>query len=508
MRTHNSFRNVTVSFIGQIIAMLIAFPARYFFIKTLGIDYLGLNSLFINIVTILSLADLGIGSAIVYSLYAPLAKKNENAIMGLMNFYKQAYTIIGIVVFVFGLLILPFVSLFTSTTSIPNIHFIFLLFVLNTTISYFYAYKRSIVIAYQKNYIINTIHYTSIVSLNILQVLVLLTTKNFILFLVIQILVTLIENLFISKIANNMFPFLRNKNRVKISKDEKSGIFENVKAILLHKIGGAILQGTDNIVISIYLGVYWVGLYSNYILIINAIISIFNQIYNSITASVGNLLVTEEKQRNYNVFNNLLFINFWIVGFCSINLLILINPFITLWLGDTYLLSSTTIILIVINFYLFCFRNTALLFKNAAGLFRQDKYKPLIEGSLNIVLSILLVKIMGINGILVGTIISMLLTSFWIEPFIVYKHIFYKKVSKYYLKILFYTIVNIIVGSFAWFIVQLIPQQDLFGFCIKVLICLIIPNFIFVFSFSKTQEFKYLSHLILKFLKIRRNSYE
>ncbi|UKS64970.1 lipopolysaccharide biosynthesis protein [Rossellomorea marisflavi] len=508
MRTYNSFRNVTISFFGQILAMLIAFPARYIFIKTLGVEYLGLNSLFINIVTILSLADLGIGSAIVYSLYAPLAKKNENTIMGLMNFYKKAYTVIGIVVFVFGVLILPFVSFFTSTTTIPYVHFIFFLFVINTTISYFYAYKRSIVIANQKNYIINTIHYSSIVLLNIFQVLILLITKNFVLFLVIQILMTLLENLLISKVANKMFPFLKNKNKISISNEEKTSIFANVRAILLHKFGGAILQGTDNIVISLYLGVYWVGLYSNYILVVNAIIAIFNQIYNSVTASVGNLLVTEDTKRNFNIFKNLLFINFWIVGFCSISLWILINPFINLWLGEAYVLNSTTIVLIVINFYLFSFRNTALLFKNAAGLFRQDKYKPIIEGGLNIILSVLFVNMMGLNGVLLGTIISMILTSFWIEPYIVFKHVFLEKVSRYYFKILYYTIFNVMVGSIVWCLIQLLPQQDLFSFCIKALICLVIPNFLFaVFSF-KTQEFKYFSNLILKFLKIRRKSYE
>lgn len=505
MRTANSIRNVSISFLGQIIAMLIAFPARFIFVNTLGTEYLGINGLFTNIVTLLSLAELGIGSAIIFSLYKPIANNEQHSIMALMNFYKKVYSIIGGVVFVLGLAIMPFIKTFVSEEiDIKNLYILFFLFVINASISYFYSYKRSIIIACQKNYIVNIIHYSFVFLLNIIQILVLLTTRNFILFLLMQILFTLLENILISKKANRMFPYLYNKNNNRINEKQKKSIFNNVRAVFLHKIGSVIVLGTDNIVISMYLGVYWVGIYSNYYLIINAINSILNQVFNSITASIGNLIVQECSEKQYQIFKNVFFMNFWVVGFSSISLWVLINPFISIWLGEEFILTNDVVFIIVLNFYIFSMRNSSLIFKNAAGLFRPDRYKPLIESLLNVFFSVLFVKTMGLKGVLLGTILSTILTSFWVEPYVIFKYIFKKGIRFYFVGYTYYLILLFLAGLVTY---EFIYVLNIFGFggrniLLKVVECLLIPNTFFFLIFRKTQEFKYFFALLKQFMRL------
>lgn len=491
-----------ISFLGQIIAMIIVFPTRMIFVKTLGTDYLGINGLFTNIISVFSLADLGIGSAIVFSLYKPIAEKNFMKISALMNFYKNAYRIIGLIVLLSGLVVMPFLPrIMLDKPTIEYMYFIFLLFVLNSVVSYFYAYKRSIVIANQKNYIVNSIHYIALIAVNLIQMYVLVVTKNFILYLILQIVFSFLENIIISYIANKMFPFINKKESLGL--EDKKNIYANVRAIMLHKFGSVVMLSTDNIVISSFIGVYWVGLYSNYYLITNALIAITNQVFNSVTASVGNLIVEEKKTKNQKVFNNLLFANFWLIGICSICLWQLINPFIDIWLGNKYLLNKSIVFLIVSNFYVLGMRNATLTFKSAAGLFRPDRYKPIVEAVLNVILSILLAREFGLAGVLLGTLISTLLTSFWIEPHIVYKHIFESSIMVYFRKYINYFLTVILTSSLTSLISNyLIIPNSVLSNIIRLLLSVIIFNVFIILLYKETDEYKYLCSI---FLKLRKN---
>lgn len=499
MRIESSIKNLIFAFGGQFIGIIISFFARIVFLYTLNTEYLGLNGLFTNILAVLSLAELGVGTAMNFSLYKPLAEKNKEKLKSLMYLYKKAYITIGSVILILGIAFSPLMPYFINKMpNIPeNIYFIYVLFVINTGISYFFSYKRALMISDQKRYIATFYRYGFYFLLNVAQIICLLVTRNYILFLVLQIIFTLLENICVSIKANKLYPFLKEKNIKKLEMADKKEISKNLFAMVLHKFGGIVLNSTDNIIISKFIGLVAVGLYSNYYLITNALNTVIIQIFTSIVASVGNLAVTESKQKLYDIFNKVFFINFWIFGFSSICIYILVNDFIYLWIGSEYLLSLMLVLVLVINFFITGMRRTVLTFKDALGLFWQDIYKPVIASILNLVISIILVQKIGLTGVFLGTIISTLITSFWIEPYVLYKYGFKMKVNEYFILCIKYTIITIIVGSITVFIVNtLFTSVNILTFIGKLLLCIGIPNLCFILIFRKSEEFIYFKNLI------------
>lgn len=511
MKIKNSIINIVISLVSQVLTLIIAFPVRMIFINTLGIEYLGVNGLFTNILSILSIAELGIGSAITFSLYKPIAEDNKTEISGIMNLYAKIYKIIGIVIFLLGIILIPFLGYIVgSAKDIPNLILIYLLFLINSSISYFLSYKRSIIIAYEKSYIINMIHSIVLIIMNIGQAVVLINTKNYILYLVIQLISNFGENVIITIIANLRYKFLTSheSKKAKLDIKIKREIIKNIRALVVHKLGSITVLGTDNIIISTFVGVIWVGLYSNYCLIVNAINAILNQVFNSLTASVGNLNVTADNKKRYEVFCNILFINFWVVSFSTVALYNLLNPFIGMWLGTKYIIESKIVLCIVINFYITAMRQTTLMFKSASGLFWQDRYKPLIESILNILLSIILALKLGVSGVLLGTIISSISTNVWIEPYVLYKYSFKLPLKNYFKKYIIYTGVMIISMFITNIIVNLGHITGIIKFIYNTIICVIVPNTLYFIIFRNNAEFKFLFQvmegLYCKLLKRKR----
>lgn len=495
MRTKNSIKNIFTALIGQIFGILISFVSRLIFIKYLGIEYLGINGLFTNILTILSLAELGVGSAMIYSLYKPIAEEDKKKIQGLMNFYATAYNVIGIVVLILGVSILPFLNFFVKT-DVKNLELLYFLYLASSVITYFYAYKRSLIIADQKNYIVTFYRYLFVFLLNFVQILILVFTRNFILFLIAQIIFSLFENIAISRRANQLYPNYLQKNRVKIDSVSKNEITKNIRAMFFHRIGGVIVDGTSSIFISLYSGVLMVGLYSNYLLIINALNSVTNQMFSSITASVGNLNVKEGRDKSKKVYDMILLGNFWIFGFISICLWILINPFISLWLGEQYILNNTIVLLIIISFYFRGMRKATLTFKDAYGLFWNDRYKPVFEAVLFIIFSLILGSKFGITGILLANILSSLATNFWIEPYVLFKFGFKKNLKNYYLTYMKYTLILIVSLLITSYFGSFIHYINLLNFVLLLIICIFVPNLLFFLLFRKTNEFQQLQKII------------
>lgn len=502
MRTANSMKNVAVVLIGQVLNILLSFGARIVFVRMLNAEYLGVNGLFMDILSILSLAELGFGSAVIYGLYKPLATNDEKKIKALMNFYAFSYKVIGFAVLILGLGLLPFLSLIIKdSAAIPNLSFIYLLYLSNSVITYFYAYKRSLIIADQKNYIISFYKSGFFFLATIAQTFVLLLTSNFVFYLIVRILFSVIENIFVARKADKLYPFLKEKNKEKLNKADRKAIFKNIKALMYHRVGIVAVEGTDNILISSIVGIVWVGLYSNYSLIINAINSIMYQMFDSVTASVGNLNALESEEKSFDIYKVMLFITFWVFGFCAISLWILLNPFITLWLGAKYLMSQWIVALIVINFFIKGFRKITLVFKDAYGLFWNDRYKPIAEAIVNLVISVILARNYGVIGILMGTFISSMLTGVWIEPFVLYKNGFKKKMTDYFKRFVSYTSATLIAAVLATFFSSLIPEGFLINFILRVLICIVVPNVFFFLIFSRTREFKYILQIIKVFIK-------
>lgn len=498
MRIQNSVMNIFFGISGQLISIIMSFSVRTVFIYTLGIEYLGVDGLFTSILMMLSLANLGFDTAMIYSLYKPLAEKNQFKIQALMNLYRKAYRLIGIIVLLIGLLLIPFLSdLMNGTTNIENIHIIYILFLINSAASYFFIYKQSVIIADQRNYIISKIHSVYIILSNIIQILILITVESYIAVLSVQVIFRIVENIHIAKMSGKLYPFLIEKNNSKLSKRERKDFFANLYSLMLYKISGVVINGTDNIIISFYIGITAVGVYSNYLLIIATLSTFLGYIFYSVTASVGNLIVTEGSEKKYFIFRVINFSNFWIYGFCVVSLWNLINPFITLWLGEQYIFNKFVVFAIILNFYTTGMQNASTTFRETTGLFKKGKYRPIVAAGINIAFSIILAKQIGIAGIFLGTVISRLCTYFWYDPYIIFKYVFQKPVKVHFIKYILFTFIVLIASLITDLIASnIIFHYPLVNFVVRGILCIIIPNLIVYIFFRKTEEFIYLMTII------------
>lgn len=501
-RTKNVLKNMWVGTFFQVISLLIGFVNRTIFIKILSAEYLGINSLFSNILTILSFAELGIGNAIVFNLYKPIANKDEKKINILLGFYKKTYFIIGMFMLVCGTILIPFIpKLINQMPNIEeNIYIIYYLFLLDTVISYFFTYRTSIITADQKNYIIVKTVNIFKVFLIILQMVVLYFTHNYYLYIILQLANTLITFLYLSHKSKKMYPYTKKISNEKLPKKEKNEIFKNVRALFINKIGSVVLNGTDSIIISKYISLVALGLYSNYLLIISAITQILSQLLNSFTASIGNLNVEDNPEKKYKIFNLLYYFTIVIFGTIGVCLYVLLNDFVNIWLGKEYLLSSITVAAIVLHFYVNGVQFSTFTYRQTSGLFKEYKYSPIFAVVINIALSIILAKFIGLSGVFFATSITRLVTAGWIDPLIVHKKVFFKSVKTYFLKYLYYILV--VVASL--FIVELmsnfIVPTNIFMFILKGIIVLVLSvSFIVLFTF-KTREFNEIKNMLINYM--------
>ncbi|MBZ9625464.1 oligosaccharide flippase family protein [Clostridium sp. FP2] len=497
MRTQNTIRNTAYGLVGQLIGTILSFVNRTVFIYILGANYLGINGLFGNILSMLSLAELGVGSAIIYSMYKPLAEKDEVKIKAIMGLYATAYRIIGCTVAIIGLLLLPFLNyLIKDKPNIPNLNIIYLLFLANSVITYFFAYKSSLIMADQKNYIniINQVCFNFVQ--NIIQIILLLVTRKYLLYLGLQVIFSFLMNFSISKKADKIYPYLKTGEKKYLDKEIKKSIFKNTGAMMSHKIGGVVVSSTDNILISTFIGVYWVGLYSNYVMIIAMINGVLGQVFTALTASIGNLNAIESNEKSHEVFNILFFMNFWLYGFCSIALLALFNPFIKMWIGYKYIMDDYIVIMIVLNFFVMGMRQTVLMYNITLGLFWNYRFKPWFEALINMAASIILLKKFGVAGVFLGTFISTMTTSFWVEPYVLYKSGFQKPIRPYFIKYTIYTLITISAAIITILACSLFTKYTILSIVGRGLFCLIIPNVIFASIFLRTNEFKHLQGVV------------
>lgn len=500
-RTKNSIRNSSISIINQILTVIMDFVVKTIFIYILGSEYLGINGLFSNIITLLSLADLGIGIAIPYSLYKPLAEGNKEKIQGLMNYYKNVYNIIGCIVLIVGLSLTPFLSfIIKDMPDIEGINLIYALFVTHSALSYFFVYKKFLIESDQKGYIVSKITFICSLGLNITRVLLLIITKNFILYLFCSIVWVIIQNFWYSHEANKLYPFIKEKNSQKISDSDKAEITTNVKALLIYKVGNVVTMGTDNIVISKFIGLVAVGIYSNYILITNSLNNVLQQLFNAITSSIGNLVVTNN-ERSKAIYEKLNFFNFYIYSLCSICLFVLINPFVNIWLGNDYVLSFWVALTLSLNFYITGMGSVTNSFRTAYGLFYKARFRPIAMVIINIVVSVILVKYLSITGVILGTIISRLLTTAWLDPYVVYKYGFKDNVKEYYKTYLYYFLIFIISGGVLYYISSLFISKNIIIWIISAFITFVLYNLIIYILFHKTEEFNYFYEKGVKFIK-------
>ena len=501
MRTKKSAINMATALISQFIIILLGFISRRVMIDSIGVEYLGINGLMNNILTILSLAESGIGTAMVYALYKPLADNDIPKIRALMNFYKNSYRALATFTALLGLSILPFLDFLMKGNTIENSRIIYLMFLFSSVCSYLYSYKISMNNADQNKYLSTIFNTVTQILVLIVKVLILYITKNYILFLAIDISSTIVKNIIFSRMMDKRYPYLKDKSKVKLDDESRKSLYTNIKALFFGKIGYILSTCSDNLVISSMISLSTVGLYSNYTTLTSSVTGFVGIFISSIGASVGNLMAMESKDKVYEIFNITKFINFWLYGFSSICLFCLAEPFIALWLGEEYIMGKEILLLIVLIFLMEGLMAPIDSIKNAAGLYKPDRFVPIMASIVNLFLSVLLVKQLGLAGVFIGTLASTLLFNFWIKPMLVYKYIFKKNAFEYFVDI-FLKLVSISICACIclWLGETLFGEYNILNFIGRLSICIIIPNIFIVLLYYKTSEFKYLINIFKSIL--------
>lgn len=505
-KTKNSFRNIFWGIINKILVMFWPFIIRYLMIHKIGIEYLGLSSLFSSILQMMSLAELGFGSAMVYAMYKPIAENNIAKVNALVSFYKRVYRWIGLIVLVFGVLLIPFLPHLVNGKypSDINIYTLYFIYLLNSVCSYWlFAYKTSLFTAYHRIDITSKI--TGIVNtfMYITQCLILLLIGNYYAYTIALPLATIANNIFTHFWARKMFPHICGKGT--IDKKTVNEIKKRVIALFGHKLGAVVTNSTDNLVISAFLGLSALAMYNNYYQIMTSLIGLFAIVNNSLIAGLGNSIVTDSIKKNYKILKEITFGNVWAVGWCSICLLCLFQPFIEIWVGKDYLFSIETVILLASYFYVWKFKDMLAVYKDAAGMWWDDRWKPVVYCLVNIIVSVLLVRIIGINGVIIGTIISQLFVAIPWETYVFFDRYIYKDTDLkgsllYYAATMFRYTAVVIFAAIVTYLCCLYMQSTnkLIELGIRSIVCMVVPNVIWVAMFHRSPEFIFVRNKIKK----------
>lgn len=498
-RVKQAEKNIFFGYISNIIIMVMGFLQRTVFIMVLDKTLLGVNSLYTDILSVLSLAELGIGSALNYSLYKPVAENDQEKIKSYMRLYKRAYLAIAGIIAVVGVVLIPFLPcLITDSKGITGRELIlyYLIFLFNTVSTYFVAYKYSLANAQQRGYIQTNIATITKIITVFAQIVILLTTKNFLLFLLTQSVVELVQKIFVSIYFNKLYPYLKERDVKKLDKEETGVVVTKTKALMLHKIGDVARMSTDSIIITYFMDVGWVGIVGNYTLIITYAVNFIGVIFNSVISGFGNLVATESKEKQYTMFKVYRFAACWLYGFAAVGFWLLLTPLITeIWLNESWGLGQIVLTLMLVDFYFKGGRTVLVNFKIAAGIFEQDKYLSLFQGAVNLALSIIGIQYIGLAGVYVGTVVSGVLANL-VQPMIIYRDCFSKKAGSYFADSAKY------IGVIACIVLLLIPvkalimaQVNLVTFIATAVVITFVYNIVFFVLFRRTQEFGYLWNL-------------
>lgn len=499
-RLKNSALNFASGFLGRVLTILLNFVVRTIFIYCLNEAYLSVNGLYSNILTVLSLAELGFGSAMVYRMYAPVAVKDYQKTAALLQFYKKIYIIIGVVIFLLGLCVIPFMDyIIKDKPDISGLTLYYILFLVNTSISYWFSsYKASVLYADQKEHIKTNVQNTMAILQSGLQIVLLLLFRKYLLYLLVQLIGNIFLNLYVAHLVDKRYPEIQTYQGASLSAEERVQIRKDTEALVLSRFGHVALNGTDNIIISAVVGVLWVGRLSNYTLICDSVTSVLCQITAAITGSLGNFFATEDKHAGYALFKKVEFLNFWLYGFSFIALVTLLDPFVQIWAGGRFVLGLPISIAIAINFFVAGYMNTLWVFRSTLGLFKQGKFRPILVAILNIVLSIVLGRLWGIFGVLFATFLSRAAISLWYDPLILHRYGFEVSCkpffARYFRRVLLLTAVLIAMLTIRH--VVLSSATTVLRFAVMTMVTAIVPNAIFWLAYRRCEEYAYFRSIV------------
>ncbi len=498
MRIEHSIKNISMSIVSQVVIILLGFLSRKIFLDSLGSEYLGINGLLSNIISAMVLIEGGIGISIVYNLYKPLADDDRKQIIALVQLYKKAYRLLALVLLIISFVMYPYIyRLIGTNIKSTEIFIVYSLFVSKSIISYIYSYRWALINADQRGYVLAKNNLLFQVISMIGKIVILLLTSNYILYLIIEFILFFIQNFTNARIVNRRYPYINTTEKYNLNNEVKNDIKNKVKAMFIQNIGNYAIFSTDNILISAFINVGSVGLYSNYTMIMGQVSSLFGSVIGGIGNSVGNLIATEGKDKTLNIFNICYFVSFWIYSLSAIILYNLVEPFISWWLGSKYLLGEFTFIVLIMNYYIDGMKNPIVTFKIKSGIFTEDKYASVIEGVINLIFSMIFIKYFGLAGVFLGTTISYLFLSFWNHPRLVYKKVFNKCPSEYFVKYIKFLLIAIITGYMTTIVCSaLISGYTFISLILRGIICLVVINTIYILVFYNTNEFKFLLNVV------------
>lgn len=493
----NYTRNILWGLVNKVISLGMPFVIRTMLIYVLGIQYVGLDSLFTSVLGILSLAELGVGTAITYFMYAPVANNNIVLLSALLNLYRKIYRRIGLTMLIVGLMLLPFIDKLINGTcpSDINLHVLYIIFLLNTVLSYFlYAYKNALFSAYQRNdvrmniaSILNMFRYG-------IQIIILYLYPNYYLFIVVMLVNTMANNVVTNYFANKFYPDVKCDGDV--SKKLKNDIVHRVKGLVMQKIGGVVLGSVDGVVISVFLGLSVLGIYNTYFMIISGLFSLL-AVFELCVPTIGNAVLIKSVDENYKEYMKINMAYMWVVSWGAVTLYCLYQPFMTLWLGDSdLLLPNHIIVLLVIYFFVYKWMDVNYFYTEAAGLWYEMRYIPMLAAVVNLVINIILVQIIGLAGVLISTIVSLLLVYDIGGVWILFKVYFNRTPVKYLMRQLYYSVITVLAVMITSHICEMVQYDGIYGVVLKFSICCIVPNIIIMISLSRFDEFD----LVVKFI--------
>lgn len=490
-RTKNAGKNMALELLKNVYQVFMPFILRTAMIHCMGMEYTGLGGLFASVLDMLGLAELGVGSAMIFSMYKPIAEDDTETICALMRLYKIYYRIIGIVILVIGLAVTPFIEHFISG-SCPkgiNVYVLFLMNLAATVLSYWmFAYRSCLLQAYQKAYVGSKIELKMNVIFSLLQLLSLLTLANYYIYMIINIIRQIFTNISKAIATKKMYPLCDPKG--KLDKKEERVIRRRIKDLFTSKLGSTITYSADTIIISSFLGLNILAQYQNYYYIFTSVLGLVGIVYNATRAGIGNSFVCETKEKNLKDLKNFTFIIFWISTFCISCFLGLYQPFMILWVGKENLLSFGIVICIGVMFILRYFKQLLMTYKDATGIWHQDRFRPLIAGMINLVMNIIMVQFWGLYGVVLSTIISELLIE---VPWLLHNlftTVFELSLKTYIFVALKYTVISVMVVVFSSGLTNLLPDIGIEYFILRILISISVPNLLLFIVYRRSEEIK------------------
>ena len=491
-RTQYAIKNAGFGILSKCLNLIFAFISRTVFIYTLGTTYLGVSSLFTEILAFLSFAELGFGSAMTFTMYKPVADDDTEKVIKLLDFYRKGYRLIALIIAILGLCLLPFLSYIVQGADwLSNIDLMiyFLIYLFNTVVSYFVSYKYTYLNALQKNYVQINIDAVITTVSYVVQILVLFIFENFLIYLCANSLILLMSRVGIVVYLDRKYPILKLKPGIPLSKEEKRPIYNEMKGLAVHQFASVAVHSTDNILISSMISVVTVGLVSNYTMLINAVLGFVTILFNSVTAGFGNLVASSTEANYRKIFKEINFINFWIYGFCCIAFWILLPPFITLWIGADKLIDSAALALIIANCY-FQGQSTAYhTARIAKGNFNKDKWWAILQAMVNLVVSVICAHKFGLVGIYIGTVVSRMVYVIC-RPYSTYKFLYGESCVHYYKKLVFYFLQVMIAAAITSVMTsKILVTISISSFIMASVVVVVVPNCLFLLFNFRTKEF-------------------